>query len=409
MRPTVIVAVCCVIAVCGFSAPTPTPTPKPKPKLAPKTKLPAKPTPKLTAKTKLTPKPTPKLTPKPKVTPKPTPKVVRAIPIQEPPPAPAPIRAMPERTPTEQLAPAPKTIPTVAVALPNYDEETATRLQIFLDNNNFGPGKIDGKMGEFFRKALISFKHAHAQRETGVVDQGMLDQVPQAFTTYTIKADDLNFVGELPSDHPSQAKLKYLPYTSLLEFVAERFHSAEDYIRKLNKDRDLDCDHLEVGDELKVPNVLPFEIEKIKEADLKEKPALKKRKIYVDTKERLLEVFEDDQLVCVFPVTPGSQSLPAPAGTWHIVAISTYPWFRYDEGMLNHGQRTEQYFNLPPGPNNLVGVCWMGLNRPGIGLHGTNNPETIGRAASHGCVRLANWDAIRMKDLVSVGNTVVIF
>ena len=48
------------------------------------------------------------------------------------------------------------------VALPNYDEETATRLQIFLDNNDFGPGKIDGKMGEFFRKALISYKHAHA-------------------------------------------------------------------------------------------------------------------------------------------------------------------------------------------------------------------------------------------------------
>src|SRR6267142_4059403 len=91
------------------------------------------------------------------------------------------------------------------VALPNYDEETATRLQIFLDNSDFGPGKIDGKMGEFFRKALVSFKHAQAQFESGVIDQWMLDQVPQTFTTYTIKGDDLAFVGELPSDHPSQA------------------------------------------------------------------------------------------------------------------------------------------------------------------------------------------------------------
>ncbi|PYI62080.1 MAG: hypothetical protein DMC60_03460 [Verrucomicrobia bacterium] len=49
------------------------------------------------------------------------------------------------------------------------------------------------------------------------------------------------------------------------------------------------------------------------------------------------------------------------------------------------------------------------LNKPGIGIHGTNNPETIGRAASHGCIRLANWDAARVKDLVSVGNTVIIF
>src|SRR5436309_8542281 len=95
----------------------------------------------------------------------------------------------------EKTTPPPKVYP---VALPNYDEETATRLQIFLDDNYFGPGKIDGKMGEFFRKALVSYKHAQRVRETGAVDQWMLDQVPQAFTTYTIGADDLRFIGELP-------------------------------------------------------------------------------------------------------------------------------------------------------------------------------------------------------------------
>lgn len=318
---------------------------------------------------------------------------------------------MPLRGPSAPpvTAATPKPTPKVFVALPNYNEETATRLQIFLDNNDFGPGKIDGKMGEFFRKALVSFKHARAQRETGVVDQWMLDQVPQTFTTYTIKGDDLAYVGELPSDHPSQAKLKFLPYTTLLEFVAERFHSAEDYIRKINKGSNLDCDHLEVGNQLKVPNVLPFEIEKMKEAQLKPNKAFAARKIYVDTTERLLEVFENNQLICVFPITPGSTALPAPVGTWKIVGAATWPWFRYDESMLNYGVRSEQYYNLPPGPNNLVGVVWMGLDKPGIGIHGTNVPETIGRAASHGCIRLANWDAIRVKDMVSVGNTVIIF
>ena len=122
------------------------------------------------------------------------------------------------------------------------------------------------------------------------------------------------FVGVNPTSHEDQAKLKFLPYTSLLKFVAERFHSAEDYIRKLNHDRDLDCDHLEPGDELKVPNVLPFEIEKVKEVQLKPNKAFAARKIYVDTKERLLEVFENNQLVCVFPITPGSTALPAPIG-----------------------------------------------------------------------------------------------
>ena len=238
----------------------------------------------------------------------------RAVPLRRtPPPAAAPV------------APTPKPTPKVFVALPNYDEETATRLQIFLDNNNFGPGKIDGKMGEFFRKALISFKHAHAQRETGVVDQWMLDQVPQTFTTYTIKGDDLAYVGNLPTAHEEQAKLKFLPYTSLLEFVAERFHSAETYIQKLNPG--MDWEHLEPGDELKVPNVMPFEIEKVTEQKIPAKPEFAVRKIYVDTKERLLEVFDNDKLVCVFPITPGSTTLPAPVGTWKIQGAAAWPWF----------------------------------------------------------------------------------
>src|SRR4029077_3729086 len=82
--------------------------------------------------------------------------------------------------PQEKITPPPRVYP---VALPNYDEETATRLQIFLDNNDFGPGKIDGRMGEFFRKALISYKHSQAMPKTGAVDQWMLDQVPVTYTT----------------------------------------------------------------------------------------------------------------------------------------------------------------------------------------------------------------------------------
>ena len=316
------------------------------------------------------------------------------------------IRAMPVETPVQ--APTPKPTPEIIAALPNYNEETATRLQIFLDNNNFGPGKIDGKMGEFFRKALISYKHAHGTRETGVVDSSMLDQVPVAFTTYTIRPDDeAQFVGALPESHEEQAKLKWLPYTSLLEFVAERYHSSEAYIQKLNPGKN--WEHLQPGEVLKVPNVIPFDIENFVEGKVPPNPAFAARKIFVDTKERLLEVFDNDKLVCVFPITPGSTALPAPVGTWKIVGAAIWPWFRYDEGMLNYGVRTEEYFNLPPGPNNLVGIVWMALDKPGIGIHGTNNPETIGRAASHGCIRLANWDAARVKDFVSVGNTVIIF
>src|SRR4029077_7496736 len=96
-----------------------------------------------------------------------------------------------------------------------------------------------------------------------------------------------------------------------------------------------------------------------------------------------------DKIVCSYPITPGSTKLPAPIGVWKIVGIATLPWFRWDEAMLEHGYRSDNYFNIPPGPRNPVGILWMGLNKRGIGIHGTNSPNTIGRGASHGCIRLA--------------------
>ena len=327
--------------------------------------------------------------PKPRATPKPAPK---ALPIKK-------------AAPTPPATPTP--VPTPMVALPNYDMETSTRLQIFLDNNNFGPGKIDGEMGEFFRKALLAYKAANGLPMTGAVDPVMLAEVPEVFTTYTIRPEDEKLVGNTPSAPSQQAKQKWLPYNSYLEFVAERFHASQNFIRKLNPDRNLDA--LQIGDTVQVPNVRPFEIETLKEGFIEPRPEFAARKVFIDTRERFLIVREGEKIICEFPITPGSGSLPAPKGTWKVLGVATMPWFRHDEGVLNYGVRTDNYYNLPPGPNNPVGVLWMGLNKPGIGMHGTNNPETIGRAASHGCIRLANWDAARIKEFVGKGNVVEIF
>jgi L,D-transpeptidase catalytic domain len=114
-------------------------------------------------------------------------------------------------------------------------------------------------------------------------------------------------------------------------------------------------------------------------------------------------------LLASFPITPGSQRLPAPVGTWKIIKITILPNFRWDEAMLQHGRRSGNYYLIPPGPRNPVGIVWIGLNRKGIGIHGTDNPQTIGRSASHGCIRLANWDAIRLAGEVTTGMTVEIF
>lgn len=297
--------------------------------------------------------------------------------------------------------------PAIPVALPNYDEETSVKLQIFLDNNYFGPGKIDGRMGEFFRKALVHYKRSHGMAETGAVDTWLIDQVPETYTAYTIPEEALNFVGETKSKPSEQSKLKRMHYGSLLELVAERYHSAEEFLKKLNPGMNLE--ELKPGDTVKVPNVLPFKIEDLKPGFAEKNPAFANRKIYIDTKDRFLLIYDDKQLVAEFPITPGSAKLPAPLGLWKILGIATLPVFRHDEGVLNHGEKSSTFYNLPPGPNNPVGVLWMGLNKPHVGIHGTNNPETIGRASSHGCIRTANWDAARVRELVTVGNSVSIF
>jgi lipoprotein-anchoring transpeptidase ErfK/SrfK len=297
--------------------------------------------------------------------------------------------------------------PQVRVALPNYDEETSVKLQIFLDNNDFGPGKIDGRMGEFFRKALVHYKRAQKMPETGAVDQWLVDQVPEAYASFTIPPEADNFVGPTASKPSEQSKLKGMKYGSLLEYTAERYHSAEDFLKKLNPGVNMET--LKVGDIVKVPNVLPFKVEDLHEGFAPANPAFANRRVFVDTKERFLLIYEDKQLVAEFPITPGSTTLPAPLGLWKILGIATLPTFRHDEGVLNHGVKSDVFFNLPPGPNNPVGILWIGLNKPHVGIHGTNNPETIGRAASHGCIRTANWDAARVKELISVGNPVSIF
>jgi lipoprotein-anchoring transpeptidase ErfK/SrfK len=324
----------------------------------------------------------------------------------KPRPTPPPIRqALPLAKPTPPPRPTP--VPTPMVALPNYDEVTSTRLQIFLDNHNFGPGKIDGEMGEFFRKALLSYKRANGMPTTGAVDASLLAEVPEAFTMWTIPPEAENFVGPVSSKPSEQAKFKALKYGSLLELVCERFHAAEAFVRKINPGMKLD--QLKPGDTVRVPNVMPFKIEDLHEGFVPVNPQLAARKVIIDTHERFLEIHEGDKLVAEFPITPGSKTLPAPLGTFRILGIATLPWFRHDEGVLNGGVVTDTFFNLPAGPNNPVGVLWMGLNKPHVGVHGTNNPETIGRAASHGCIRTANWDAARIKDLVTVNNLVEIF
>ncbi len=299
----------------------------------------------------------------------------------------------------------------VARAEPVSEREVITRLQIFLDQRSFSPGKIDGKWGEFVAKALQRYQRANGLPTTGQIDPSLQHELQAVFpiyTTYTLTDDDLKRVGNVPTKPAEEAKVPALLYRSLTEFIAERYHAGQNFIAHLNSDRNVD--NLKAGDTVRVPNVPPFQIETLREVgNLPLKPEFAKRVIKIDTRFRMLDIMDGDKIVSSYPITPGSQKLPAPIGTWKIVGIATLPWFRWDEAMLMHGQRSENFYNLPPGPRNPVGIAWIGLNKRGIGIHGTASPDTIGRSGSHGCIRLANWDAARVINQVTEGMTVQIY
>ncbi len=339
----------------------------------------------------------------------------QSVPIMSTSPAQPVIRALPLSSPT-----APTENPPVEVMInaPRAgvvnEREAIAQLQIFLDQKHFGPGKIDGRWGEFTGKALNYYEKVNGLPFTTVITSWAevgnhlpIEDVYPIYTTYTIAAEDLKQIGSIPRSYAEQAKKKVMPYTSLLEFLSERFHSDPDFLRKLNTGMNLD--DLKVGDTVRVPNVNPFKIEEVKEiAKLPERPELMNREIRINTRTKILRLMENGKILSTFPITPGSSSLPAPPGTWKIVGITVLPWFRRDESMLKHGVRSDEYYLIPAGPNNPVGVLWAALSKSGIGIHGTNSPNTIGRSGSHGCIRLANWDAIRFAEMITKGMTVKI-
>jgi lipoprotein-anchoring transpeptidase ErfK/SrfK len=351
----------------------------------------------------------------------------------------------------------PKAAPSAKASQQQIEEYT--RLQILLDNANFGPGKIDGHDGTFTRKALALFRKSQGQPDAPAAtnskappDTNGLDMqsINPVFIEYEITKEDAATVGPLPSGPEAQSKVKSLPYATLAEAIAEKFHCDIDFLKKLNPGK---AERLKPGDKVLVPNVKPFEISEVKAlkpgseaanivANEFEEPAenssappvpapeeksekgkdksTEKDKesseakpapqlsVHVSVAQSMLEVRDGDKVVAAFPVTVGSSETASPIGQWKVRAVAKFPNFRYDKKMLMKGERSSDFKMLPAGPNNPVGIMWIALNKKGIGLHGTNDPDSIGRSASHGCIRLANWDVVKLAGMVKPSAAVTI-
>ena len=321
--------------------------------------------------------------------------------------------------------------------------EAATRLQVFLDRANFSPGKIDGHYNDLTRRALALYRESRGEQSQTPPPQraaksnvapdvkGLdLASVNPVFIPYTVTEADLQSVGPSPKQPPQQAKLKFLPYRDVPDAIAEKFHSDIHFLEQLNPGK---LKTIKAGDHVMVPNVEPFELASVKDIkpgsevglkaanELEDQPdaqagspeenkgAPANVAIKLDTKANMLEVHEGDKLIAAYPVTVGSTHTASPVGEWKVRGIAKMPKFRYDKEMLKHGQRSGNFYVLPPGPRNPVGVMWIALNKKGIGIHGTNDPGSIGHAASHGCVRLANWDVVRLATKIKSGDSVSIY
>lgn len=291
-----------------------------------------------------------------------------------------------------------------AAELAAADGPGVMRAQILLDRANFSVGVLDGRAGQNTQKAVYFYQQERGLTPTGKLDSAtyaaLVQEVGDLPGAQQITVNQALLRGpfvDIPRSVYADAKLPCMCYVNALEELDERYHTTADVLRQLNPGMDLL--HLKEGTRLWVPNVPAFDARSPRFP----RPDRRIAKVHVSKSgEYVHALAADGSIIYHFPTTVGSEYNPSPSGTYHVVGVEWDPPYRYDPSLLNDGDGGAEAL-LPPGPNSPVGIVWIALSKEHVGIHGTPRPDLLGLDNSHGCVRLANWDAAKLASALGKG------
>jgi LysM repeat protein/lipoprotein-anchoring transpeptidase ErfK/SrfK len=316
------------------------------------------------------------------------------------------------------------------------DQFKTAAVQVLLDRMLFSAGPIDGRRSPEFEKVLYLFRLGNPEANDPAKFAELVErEAGDGFAEYVLKESDFRFIappkaeragGDARAAGPSYEDLVRTPqllYRTPWEFVAERFHCSETFLKNLNPQIKTPP---VVGTELRVPNVLPFEIEKLLRAPVQPATAaVPTRAVLLDL--AYLQIFQGDRLVAVMPISMARPGLRG-RGTWTILDAIVLPRMGTFQEPREQQARPKPLFGQPepeatpqkpatlateqflgPGPNNPAGLVWVNLAKSGsseplpYGLHGTSVPDQMQTSYSIGGLQMANWNIVRAARLLPPG------
>lgn len=292
-----------------------------------------------------------------------------------------------------------------------FAETKTLALQICLDREGFSCNTIDGQWGRKSQRALESYckdrRHAVPASPEEAYDT-LFPNAKDLFRIEPVTAEDLAALVTMPDSPAEKAKLPKMGYATIKAMFAERGHLSQRALERMNPG--VDWAHIQPGLKLVIPD-FPSADEELSVWPKRRNGPKRPEAARVSVSLFSYEISAWDaagRQIALFPCSIARDKSKRPtAGELKITGPIANPNYTYTPDFVPRGQKKQKYV-LPEGPRCPVGIAWLGLNLPGYGIHGTPFPETIGRAESHGCFRLANWNAARLYALCKPGTRVII-